>query len=290
MGLLATATATTTTTTTLTADADGANGQDPTPVPGPFPSESLLQLFRRTSTSVKVVKRIPRASRHFAATKLAHVLDGVTEHNDAASWDRLFKFSFRCLALPKRGGSRRSLASALNEQLRAEADPAAATSQSARQSSGPRPPGDPLINLAKRVSTKLEEGDYKGAVRIACSDETIADINDETLSALKLKHPPAHPDSCFPSPPEAASLTPVSEKEVVSAIRSFPCGSAGGPDGLRPQHLKDLTSESAERGGKELVQALSSFITHILEGCTPTLSDRYFSSSLCARRRVGSVQ
>ena len=84
--------------------ANGANGQDPTPVPGPFPSESLLQLFRRTSTSVKVVKRIPRASRHFAATKLAHVLDGVTEHNDAASWDRLFKFSFRCLALPKRGG------------------------------------------------------------------------------------------------------------------------------------------------------------------------------------------
>ena len=83
----AAATATTTTTTTLMADANGANGQDPTPVPGPFPSESLLQLFRRTSTSVKVVKRIPRASRHFAATKLAHVLDGVTEHNDATSWD-----------------------------------------------------------------------------------------------------------------------------------------------------------------------------------------------------------
>ena len=83
----AAATATTTTTTTLTADANGANGQDPTPVSGPFPSESLLQLFRRTSTSVKVVKRIPRASRHFAATKLAHVLDGVTEHNDAASWE-----------------------------------------------------------------------------------------------------------------------------------------------------------------------------------------------------------
>ena len=63
-----------------------------------------------------------------------------------------------------------------------------------RQSSGPRPPRDPLINLVKRVSTKLEEGDYKGAVRIACSDDTIADINDETLSALKLKHPPVHPN------------------------------------------------------------------------------------------------
>ena len=44
----AAATVTTATTTTLTTD---ANGQGPTLVPGPFPSESLLQLFRRTSTS-----------------------------------------------------------------------------------------------------------------------------------------------------------------------------------------------------------------------------------------------
>ena len=51
----AAATVTTATTTTLTADANGANGQGPTLVHGPFPSESLLQLFRRTSTSVKVV-------------------------------------------------------------------------------------------------------------------------------------------------------------------------------------------------------------------------------------------
>ena len=112
------------------------------------------------------------------------------------------------------------------------------------------------------------------------------------MSALKLKHPPAHPDSCFPSPPEAASLTPVSEKEVVSAIRSFPCASAGGPDGLRPQHLKDLTSESAERGGKELVQALSSFITHILEGRTPTFVRQvFFGANLIAlRKKEGGVR
>src|SRR6218665_2457410 len=31
-----------------------------------------------------------------------------------------------------------------------------------------------------------------------------------------------------------------SEKEVADAVRSFPAGSASGPDGLRPQHLLDL--------------------------------------------------
>ena len=47
------------------------------------------------------------------------------------------------------------------------------------QLSGTQSPRDPLFNLAKRVSTKLEEGDYKCAVRITCSDDTIADMNDE---------------------------------------------------------------------------------------------------------------
>ena len=37
----------------------------------------------------------------------------------------------------------------------------------------------------------------------------------------------------------------VSEDEVARAICSFPCGSTGGRDALRPQHLKDMISKSA---------------------------------------------
>ena len=83
-----------------------------------------------------------------------------------------------------------------------------------------------------------------------------------------VKYPPQHPDPIFPSTLETPpSLAPLSEKEVVTAI--FPCGSAGVPDRFHSQHLKDLTSESAERGGRELIRALSSFIFHILEGNSP---------------------
>eukprot|EP00731_Ephydatia_muelleri_P031243 Em0022g757a len=45
---------------------------------------------------------------------------------------------------------------------------------------------------------------------------------------------------------------PVTSDEIVRAIQSFPCGSAGGTDGLRPQHLKDMVSLSAhseKKGG-----------------------------------------
>ena len=106
-----------------------------------------------------------------------------------ASWDRLFRFGSLCLTLPRRGGRQRSLAAT---QLLDEADPVL---QAIRRGSGSQPVRDPLRYLAKRVSTKLEEGDYRGAVRISCSEDTIAEIDSETLSLLKEKHPPAHPDS-----------------------------------------------------------------------------------------------
>ena len=92
--------------------------------------------------------------------------------------------------------------------------------------------------LAKRVSAKLEEGDYRGAVRIACSEDAIEDITDKTISSLREKHPGPHPESHIPSPPQPEEFVPlpaITEEEIASAIRSFPRGSAGGPDGIRPQ-------------------------------------------------------
>ena len=118
------------------------------------PSELLLSPNIRQS--VRVLKRIPRASRHLAATKLSNVLDDVSEKNDTASWARLLKFSQRCFAAPRRGGQRRSLASVVNRQLQEEADPTCHRCGCPRSSHG----GDPMAFVAKRVSAKLEEGDY----------------------------------------------------------------------------------------------------------------------------------
>ena len=51
--------------------------------------------------------------------------------------------------------------------------------------------------LASKVSSKLEEGDLKGAVRLACSEDSFADFSDTTHTALLLKHP-SSPDSAIP--------------------------------------------------------------------------------------------
>ena len=56
---------------------------------------------------------------------------------------------------------------------------------------------------------------------------------------------------------------------------SFPAGSAGGPDGLRPQHLRDmmLSNES----GPELLRILTAFVNMVLAGGCPINVAQIFS-------------
>ena len=82
-------------------------------------------------------------------------------------------------------------------------------------------------------------------VRLACLDAVLADESDFIFIALQQKHPlPASESHKYLL--RKLTILPLS-LEIICAIHSFPAGSAGGPDaggpnGLRPQHLKDLTS------------------------------------------------
>lgn len=105
-----------------------------------------------------------------------------------------------------------------------------------------------MDSLAARVASKLEEGDFKCTVHLSSSDDSIARKDERTLEALKQKHPSPHPESQIPSPEPIHSLT-ILEEDLAQAIRFFPCGSVSKPDGLLPQHLKDMTGTSAEVSG-----------------------------------------
>ena len=151
-----------------------------------------------------------------------------------------------------------------------------------------------MAYLSSRVSSKLEQGDFKGAVRLACSDAKIADNSDATFEVLQQKHPAPHPDSSIPLLPETMDLPPitVTEEEIVRAIRSFPNDSAGGPDGLRPQHLKDMTGPTTNGGAQALISALSRFVTVVLQGKTPTsIRPFFFGASLTAlTKKEGGIR
>ena len=70
---------------------------------------------------------------------------------------------------------------------------------------------------------------------------TLAPDNSNTLDQLKVKHPVAPNGITLPPAPDGGEAhIPISGAAVKKAILSFPAGSAGGPNGLKPGHLKNL--------------------------------------------------
>ena len=75
---------------------------------------------------------------------------------------------------------------------------------------------------------------------------------------------------------------------MIRAINSFPAGSAGGPDGLWPQHFKDLIAPGADDSRQALVPALVSFTELVLNGKTPaSIRPFFFGATLIALEKKG---
>ena len=136
------------------------------------------------------------------------------------------------------------------------------------------------------MSSRLEEGDFRGAVKLASASSTVAEASEETFIALQDKHPPASCNS-YPPPPSSGDSFVVNASEVTAAIRSFPAGSSAGPDGLRPQHLKDMVAEGPmDVSLSPLLFALASFCDLVLEGKTPvSIRPFFFGARLTALRK-----
>ena len=123
-------------------------------------------------------------------------MESVVTGNDPLTWQRLLLFTSRCLKLPRRGGKRWKLTSAVNHQIKEELSDLVpeASVQRGLRGRWSKKSDDPMDVLASRVADKLGEGDYKGAVHLACGSDSVAEHSPETLVMLKQKHPDSHPD------------------------------------------------------------------------------------------------
>ena len=255
------------------------------------PQYTWTDFFGKYNNTTKILRRIPQFSRDVRVRKLASIISEVVSTNSETSWRRLVLFPRRCLRAPKRGGRHRNLSNLVNQQVADEQDPPTTTADSNK----PKKSTSDLSDLARCVSIKLEEGDIKGAVRLASSEDSIAGESNSTIAALVSRHPPSHPETVPVPPPGDKDLVDalvVSEHFIRQVIRSFPNGSAGGPDGLRPQHLCDLTGSSAGEGGTLLIQALTRFVNHVLAYGTPEqVRPFFFGASITAlNKKDGGVR
>ena len=153
-----------------------------------------------------------------------------------------------------------------------------------------------------RVASKLEEGVFKGLVRLVSLEDSIAETNERTphgkipCTPSQLYIPPPPPPPLPPPPPPTApsegQAVQVSLEEVARAIRSFQCGSAGGPDGRSPQHLKDMIGAEEEGGGHQLLRALTLLTNLILEGkASPNAFPYIFGATLITlEKKDGGVR
>ena len=220
---------------------------DPTPNGGVAANDFVLLAPHRAT-----LRRIPRGARQKAAQAFeTRIRAVVAAPVDLSRWSEALNFA-NCLSQPARGGKRHNLTNQLTTQIdravkglsSTQADPPSQDSSAHHQRGrrGGTRAGDEDDAAVSRASAKLQEGDIRGAVRCLCSDETLAPLTKAVRQALVAKHPPCPQDRRSPpsttSPPMTA--TPA---EVKEAIRSFAPGSAGGNDGLRPQHLKDISGD-----------------------------------------------
>ena len=109
----------------------------------------------------RTVRRIPKGSCEVALAKLSTILEEVVSQNSVASWQQLLEFPSRCFGAPTHGGRSRSLVSFVNRQIEDESGLQGCSPSSLRRS--PRTTSDALCHL---ISLKLEEGDFRGAIRL----------------------------------------------------------------------------------------------------------------------------
>ena len=136
--------------------------------------------------------------------------------------------------------------------------------------------------LPAAITSKVEAGNFRAAVRLLCSEETVAPSNDDTFVALKAKHPAAPSDRrqaiYFKGNVRFLPLQG-SPEEVMKSLKTFPAGSARGPDGLMAQHLLELLAGAAD---DKLKTNLSDFLNVVLQGVLPIQA----ADPLLYRRRM----
>jgi len=101
----------------------------------------------------------------------------------------------------------------------------------------------------------------------------IAYLIPQRISQHPSTKTPQAPDDLKLLPPPDANNSPICFSTAhihAAAISSFPHGSGAGPDGLRPQHLKDCISITAGDASTSLLTSLTELVNYLANGHLPT--------------------
>ena len=200
---------------------------------------------------MRVLNRIPKGAVITVTDALQRLIREALDRGCELAWGRLLSFSYWGLRCPGEsgGGKQVSLSTLVRQkvaQFMENTDlPVVQVTPKTRY--GVRG-GDET--LKRRVAAKFAEGYGSGAVRELALAEGLAPQDGDTLRTLKEKHPSAPENLSLPDPPDGSLIPAVaSEEDVRKGILSFHAGASGGPDVLRPGHLRSLVAHGSAEAG-----------------------------------------
>lgn len=199
------------------------------------------------------------------AEELVKVLQKVATENSDDAWSDFLLSWYATIGQPrtksKKGESlstviRRNIA----EKHTAEQNCALEPAERQKRSDG---------DVAKAVNRKLQDGNVSGAVKMLAEEVCVSAASTEVLQSLLEKHPSNEPIDEKHFTVTADTISDLTTDEIADAVRTFPGGSAGGLDSMRPCYLKELLVARGQAGGS-LLRALSSVIVVMLQGKVPS--------------------
>jgi len=218
------------------------------------------------------------------------LLENVCQNNDIAPWKALLAFPYTVLRLPQ-SRKRHKLHQVVRKNLNDFHNGVGleeVLSHVLRRYHLPKNrtrSKNPELLKAKLASSKLCEGDVRGAVRILNSRDEILQMDGTVDASLRERHPPA-PDDLQDCPnfnsADLRQKLSISKEDVIRAIRSFPRASSASFDGLRPRHLRDMVAVNIH----ELPDAILSFCEKVMFGELPShILPLFYGATLTALRK-----
>ena len=265
------------------------------PVPGAatlapgrqIPSVPDLE-FLMSGRRYRLIEHIPKSARNASGCLLSTLIDKVvSDPSSLDAWEYFLSFGPAILSKPRRGGRKINVTNTIKKRIADFKGPTSIV----YQEPGNYRQRDHISTLASAVSSKIEQGNLKAAVRLICSDEPPAAPTAESARLLQVKHPSAHADRRqLPDLLPPQGCLSISSVEITKAVMSFPNGSSGGLDCLRPQHLKDLVSgsERCER----LAASIAGLVNLLFQGsCPGEVQKVFFGGNLIAlSKKDGGVR
>ena len=132
----------------------------------------------------------------------------------------------------------------------------------------------------------VQDGQYNKAIKTLSSDG-LATPSAEVMQEMLAKHPQTTPPALPPGPvPPSATVT---ESTVQKAVRSFPNGSAPGPSGLRPSHLREAVGCPSPDQANLVLASLTKFVNSLAAGRAPPPIIPHFCGAtlLACKKRSG---